>query len=440
MKRFSSQSAFEPLPGYSNIATALLFILILIIGIGPRISLGFVDAEIRVQDLLIIPLMLYLVLTRTPATKMPVQRLLGLALPIFVGASMITVAISVFVFPDVALLRRITFYGRTVEMIFLAIVVAGLYLRAGHKALKSVLSAVTVGAVLNLAWFGYQLATGAPQTLVGQQVSDQIESYGPKLIGEPSAFGTGQYWAFVAAVAAARIKTGNRTGLNILLFVGAVAGAWLAESRISVGSSLLILAVILVLGKDRRRRINVVGTLAGLSIGLLGLVQIVPMLAGRVSPDSIQEGFDFRVDNIWAPFLDTIFTSPLVGVGPGGLLGDTYLSEAHNIFLRAMLDFGVIVGLLFIALFILAMVRGFRLAQSVGVDQATGLAGYIGAFCVLSTLISGQVQDALTAVVPAHLTMVAIGILAAQRALWFSTQEMHRELTGNWVRAHYRPR
>src|SRR5699024_3881191 len=113
---------------------------------------------------------------------LPMQRLLGIALPIFLGASVVVVAISVVVFPEIEIWRRITYYGRTIEMLFLAIVVAGLYLRSGHKALKAVLSAVTVGAVLNLVWFGYQMAVGVPQTLVGQDVGEQIESYGPKLI------------------------------------------------------------------------------------------------------------------------------------------------------------------------------------------------------------------------------------------------------------------
>lgn len=406
----------------------LLFLLVLIIGIGPRISLGVVDAEIRAQDLLMLPLMLYLALSNTPPTTLPMHRLLGTALPIFLGASVIVVALAVVVFPEIDLWRRVTYYGRTIEMLFLGIVVAGLYLRSGYRALRAVLSAVTLGAFLNLLWFGYQLVIGAPQTLVGQEVGDQIESYGPKLIGEPSAFGTGQYWAFVAAVAAARLKTGNRVVLNTLLFVGAIGGAWLAESRISVGSSLVILALILVLGKDRKRSVNVFGTLAGVSVGLVGLLQIVPLLGGRVSPASIREGFDFRVDNIWAPFLDTIFNSPLIGVGPGGLLGETYLSEAHNIVLRAMLDFGIIIGLLFIWLFIRAMIRGFRLAQDVNVDHTTRIAAYLGAFCILSTLISGQVQDALTAVMPAHLTMVAVGVLAAQRALWTDAQHFQRSM------------
>lgn len=405
-------------PRTSKLAALLLFIMILVVGIGPRIGLGFIDAEIRIQDLLIVPMMLYLLLSVAPTTKLPVQRLFGNALPIFLWGSFVVVLLSVLVFPEVSMIRRVAYYGRTIEMFFLAVIIAGLYLRSGHKALNTVIAAVNTGAIINLLWMLYQLATGTAQTLVGQEVGNQIESYGPKLLGEPSAFGTGQYWVFVAAVAAARIKSGNRYVLNLVLVAGALAGSWFAESRISVGSILIIVALVLILGKDRRRWVNITGALTGMLLGLIGLIQIVPALAGRVSPEAIQTGFEFRIRNIWAPFFELVLSTPLIGIGPGGLQGEMYLAEAHNIVLRAMLDFGVIVGVLLIFLLIRALVRGFNLARFVEADQTTRIAGYIGAFCILSTLISGQVQDALTAVMSSHLLMVGIGILAAQRALW----------------------
>jgi len=407
----------------SRVAAVLLFVLILVISIGSRINIGFVDADIRIQDLLLFLLLLYLLLASRPAAKMPIFRLMGYLLPIFLWASVLTVTISIFMFPEVGLVRRITYYGRTIEMIVLAAVVAGLYLRAGKGALITAVNAVALGALLNITWTGFQIVTDTEQTLLGLNEISEYESYGPRLIGEPSAFGTGQYWAFVAAVSAARIKTGDRVVLNIGLFVTAITGAWLAESRVSVGSILVMLALILVLGRDRTRSLNIIGILTGIVVGLIGLTQILPELGGRLSPQAIQEGFLFRVENIWTPFFEIILTSPLIGIGPGGLLGEAYLSEAHNIVLRAMLDFGIVVGLIFIAMFIRVMIQGFRLARTADIDKATRIAGYIGAFCLLSTLLSGQVQDALTAVMSSHLTMIAVGILAAQRALYFDTTD-----------------
>lgn len=78
------------------IAPALLFSLILIIGVGPRISLGFVDAEIRIQDALLPPILLYLVFSRKPVIRLPLDRMLGLLLPVFLWASFIVVVIGLF--------------------------------------------------------------------------------------------------------------------------------------------------------------------------------------------------------------------------------------------------------------------------------------------------------------------------------------------------------
>lgn len=423
----SRRTLMNPLVGHSSVAPFLLFLTILVIGIGPRISLGFVDAEIRIQDVLLGPIILYLLLSRKPPAKLPVQRLLGKVLPVFLWASFITVTLSVLVFPEVSLLRRVTYYGRTLEMLVLAVVIAALYLRSGEKALKTVLSAITLGVILNILWVGYQVASNTRETLFGQEFSSQVGSYGPQLLGEPSPFGVGQYWAFVGAVAVARIKSKYRPFLSVLMLASAFTGAWLAQSRISVGSILVIAGIALVLGKSKRQGVNILGTLIGLLASFIGALQVIPTLDGRVSPDSIVGSFFFRMDNIWGPFMDMALQSPLIGVGPGGLLGSTYLSEAHNIFIRAMLDFGFIVGLVFIFLFLRSMVRGFKLARGEGIDPATRVAGYIGAYCVLSTLVSGQVQDALTSVMSSHLTMVAIGILAAQRAIYLDKKEQDEQ-------------
>lgn len=413
----------------------MLFLTVLIIGVGPRIPLGFIDAEIRIQDILVFPIMLYLLLSPSPQEKHPVLRLLGGALPAFLWASFVTVLFSILVFPEISLLRRVAYYGRTVEMIFLAIVIAGLYLRSGNKALRVMLTGVTIGVLLNLGWFGYQVAVGESATLFGGVFGSQVEAYGPRLIGEPSAFGVGQYWTFVAAVAAARIKGGIRVWFSALLFAAALWASWIAESRISMGSILVLGGLVLMLGRDRKRPIHVLGTISGIIITIVGATQILPVLGGRLSPDAIQASFQIRLRDIWQPNISAILDRPLIGIGPGGLLGTGNQSEAHNIVIRAMLDFGIVVGPLFLALFLIAMVGGFRLARSTDVDPITRTAGYIGAFSVLGTLISGQVQDALTAVMPSHLTMVAIGVLAAQRLEWRNNIELPKKSHTQQIRS-----
>ncbi|AGN18015.1 hypothetical protein J433_10537 [Corynebacterium glutamicum MT] len=397
----------------SLFAQAMLFSLVLIVGIGPRISLGFVDAEIRIQDVLIPFLVVYLMLSLKPRNKNPVRKFLGAALPGFLLASFLVVFLSAILLGEVSLLRRVAYYGRTLEMFILAVVVAGLYLRSGTSALKVFYNAVAIGAILNLAWFFYQAATGVSSTIFGQEVSSHIESYGPRLIGEPSAFGVGQYWAFVAAVAAANVKVGRHAWFNSFLILASLWGTIVAESRISMGSILVIVALLFVLGPDSERPINIRGLLGVVASISIASVLILPALGNRFSVGSISAGLQVRVESIWIPHLEKLLLSPIIGIGPGGLIGEGNQSEAHNIILRALLDFGVFVGPVFLALFLIALVRSFRIARSPSVDQETQTAAYIATFSVLATLISGLVQDSLTGVMSSHLTMISIGLIAA---------------------------
>lgn len=398
----------------SPFARAMLFLLIFIVGVGPRISLNVVDAEIRFQDVLIPVLAIYLLLSPKPEVKNPVRGFLGILLPVFLIASAVTVLLSVIFLDEVAILRRVTFYGRTLEMVVLSVVVAGLYLRAGLPALKTVLNGVAFGAILNLGWFLYQTVSGFSSTVFGQEVSSQIESYGPRLIGEPSAFGVGQYWVFIAAVSAASIKVGRRRGFNSCLVVASFWASVMAESRISMGSILLIIALLFILGTDSNRPVNVFRTLLGLIMFALVVIFVFPTLGERFSHSAIQASLQVRMDSIWGPNLGRLAQSPIIGVGPGGLTGTGNQSEAHNIMIRAWLDFGLFVGIVFLCLFLIALLRSYRIARQPKIDLCTRFAGYMAFFEVLSTLISGLVQDSLTGVMSSHLTMISIGIIAAQ--------------------------
>lgn len=71
----------------------MLFLLVLMVGISPRLSLQFLDAEIRVQDLMIPFLLLYLAMSVSPRIKHPVRQLFGVLLPLFLFFSFAVVAL-----------------------------------------------------------------------------------------------------------------------------------------------------------------------------------------------------------------------------------------------------------------------------------------------------------------------------------------------------------
>ena len=406
--------------GYRSSVTAktLLFAFILLIGISPRIGLPGVDAEIRVQDLLVPVMVLYLLLSPRPRARLPMQSLIGPVLPLFLFGSVIVLALSMTFMPEISLIRRVAYYGRTLEIFVIATCIAGLYLRSGPKALTVAVRAVQTSIIMNAAWVLFQTVTGTFTTLVGQDISSTIESYGPKLIGEPSPFGVGQYWAFAAAITAALVKNRVNIPLNSVLLLLSFYGALVAESRISVGAIVVVIGLLLVLGPDKRKPINIAGTFLGTLVMAFGFVLITPLLGDRFSRADIEMSVDVRVNTIWIPDIGKVVDSPIFGVGPGGLVGVGNQTEAHNFMIRALVDFGFIVGTLFILFFLIAMVRSFNYARSDLVDRTTRLASYMAFFTIVAILVSGLVQDSLTAVMPSHLIMTAIGLFAGQRARW----------------------
>lgn len=409
----------KPTDTGSGFAALLLFLLILAVCVGPRLRVageGPDRIDVRYQDILLIPSMLYLLLSNAGKLKLQLFRLIGYKLSIFLyGAVMVTLLVTFF-YPDVSPIRRAFFLGRGLELFMVASVAAGLFIKAKPvRATKAALRAVYVAAYGNAAWMAYQMATGTTGTILGSEVSATIESYGPKLIGEGSAFGTGQFFAFTAAVAAAQLKMryGNQLFAFLLLFISA-GGAWVSQSRISIGIVLLCVVVLLVLSTVKGRLLNIGRT--GLSLMLLwaAFEFVLPQLQGRQSVEGIEAGVGVRVEKAWDPLLEVLANNPLFGAGPGGLVGDLPV-EAHNIYLRALVDYGLIIGPLFIFIFVSVMFKAFKASRDEALSMNTRFFANLAFLAALGILVCGFVQDALTGVMSSHLTMLAIGMFAGAR-------------------------
>lgn len=395
-----------------NTAMIILMAILLAVAISPRIRLGGdMQVDVRLQDILLVPSVLYLMIKPGRKGQRPLRNLMSPMLTPFVLGALLVTLCSIVVMPEVPSIMRVAFLGRGLELFALAAVVAGLALRAGRNTTRNVLRVLYLGAFLNIGWVLYQAASGEYRTVIGLAVSEDIESYGPQLIGEPSAFGAGQYFAFVAALAAARIWSGHRRFIvHGAVIATAFVCTYFVESRISMGSIVLTVAILLVVGR-RRGRVNILGFLLAVAAGVYALSIIVPQLSGRASIENVQAGLLVREDSIWGPLWDAFLSAPFLGVGPGGLV-PPLRSEAHNIYLRAILDYGLIFGVVFILIFLVVLVRAIKLARLTTATQPLNVFAALAMFSITSTLVSGLVQDALTGVMSSHLTMISIGLFA----------------------------
>lgn len=401
----------------SDIARYLLFAFVLGIAISPRIRIDTdiisIPVDLRIQDILIGPSILYLAGSVKPATKDALASVLGVALPIFVWLAALAATVAAWESPEIGMFRRLAYLGRTLEMFVLAAVIAGLYLRAGDRAMRAALLALYVGAAMNFLWVFYQYVAGFQRTALGSRVGDLIDSYGPKLVGEASAFGTGQYFAFVAALGAAEIRAGvGRQAIGILLLAAGLVGATMAVSRISMGIIAVIILMTFAVSTVRKRIFNPAGVFFGVLIAAAALLAFGEQLQGRLSLAAIRKSVDDRVYGIWEPLLDYVLANPFTGVGPGGLTPELPNAEAHNIVLRAFLDFGIPAGIAFLALFVIVIVRANLASKLPGAEGELRLFSNFAMISVAAVLASGMVQDALTAVTSSHLTMISIALFA----------------------------
>lgn len=400
----------------SRVAAVWLSVFLLAITISPRIRLAGGDGEqpvdIRIQDLLIAPIVLYLLASRVRVA--PLFKLWGWRLPMFMFGAFVALLLVIWMDGTISF-RRIAFFGRGIEIFVVAAVAAGLYLRAGDRGMPTIIRTFHFVAVANFAWVAYQFVTGSAGTLLGGELGDNIQSYGPKLIGEPSSFGAGAFFAFVAALGVAELRSryGHPLWSLALIAMGA-AGSALAESRVAIAAVAFAFVLVLVLSNGRQL-LNPIGVTFTV-IGAVALAfTILPELGGRLSPEAVVAAFEYRMQSIWVPLLSAIGENPFLGVGPGGLIRPLPI-EGHNVILRALLDYGLVVGTIFLALFAIVIVKSWRAVRSASEPMTVRLFSNLALIYTLALLVAGMFMDAWTAVMSSHLQMAAIGLFAAVNA------------------------
>lgn len=395
------------------VARLLLTAVILAITLGPRIRIpGLADraVDLRVQDFLLIPALVYV------GTRLPSMRQVWGPWPaLFASGAVFVTVLHLWLDPAMPVIRTLAYLGRGLETFVLAFAVAGLYRLAGDRAWRTALNALHLAVAVNVAWIGYQYATGAERTLLGSGVGDLIESYGPKLVGEASAFGTGSFFALAAALGCAELLTRvTARWVSVALLVAGVGGAYVSQSRVSLGAAVLcVVAVVLLPDAEGKRRV-----FSALALAVAAIV-VIPRLPqiGRLSESGVEAGLGKRTGSIWEPLLNVLGDHWLIGIGPGGLGTYAYpWTEAHNIALRAALDYGLIVGALFLAAY---LAIGWRARRTVFTRDETPapvrLWAALALLLVAGVVIAGIAQDSLTPVMSTHLVMLAAGLLGGAR-------------------------
>lgn len=421
--RRAGDRAVVDVPG-RKASLLLLALLIVSIGLGPRFRLGALDEgraiDLRPQDLLL-PLAALVAYAPAAGAALLDRRQVWWRWFAIAGYSAVLLTLlQLLIDDDVSTLRRVAFLGRHLLLFAVAAVVCALYRRAGGDAGRLALRLLTGVVVANALWFAYQVATGQATVLIGRVAGDQVSSYGPRLIGEPSAAGTGTFFAFAAALALAAYRAKlMRAATAAALFLTSAVCAYLAESRTALVSIICLVCLFVV--RSSPGRLSLAPRVALVTAaGSVAAWYVIHRHTERLSGGGLYRGARDRFQQVWTPILDRSADDPVflvLGVGPGGLPGRGLpITEAHNIVLRAWLDFGIAGGALFLAALAIVAVRGYRVARDPGAEPFTRLWAELVALYALVVAITGVALDSLTTVMSTHLLMLAVGLFAGAHA------------------------
>jgi len=404
--------------GSDHLAVVLMCTLIFCVALGPRMRLLMFPGrpvDIRLQDILIIPSMAYIWLMPTPV-RSRMSDVWGSWCMALCGYASIVTMVYVLVETQTPVMERIGFLVRGMEPFVLATVMCGLALRSGDDAGRWALRALHATFLANAAWVAYQMATGSIRTLVGTDVGNLVESYGPKLVGEPTVFGTGAFFGLMAALAVAehRSPVVPRFFAFAMLAV-AGTGAFVSQSRIWLGS-VVTFGLLAVRSERPGSRILRATTLVATGAVLVVCVQPA-QFANRMSATGVQRSLTGRISDIWSPMIDIASARPvtlLMGVGPGGIRAASFASEAHNLLLRSWLDYGIPGMVLFVGMGAMIFSRASAVARAGWGSPTLKIFANFACLSLVGIVISGLVEDSFTAVTSSHLVMIAVGLFAAE--------------------------
>jgi hypothetical protein len=402
-----------------------LVTIVAAICLSPRMPLPIAvlgrDFDLRAEDVLLVVFLPLLLRLGMRARSADISILVPFVA--YIALSLISSLAGV-AFMGLDILRVALYWGKALELFVLLVTIAVMTREEVERQL--VVRLLIAFGLLNLVWVLVQVVSGANGALFQITTASSsvrpslLESYGPGLIGEVSPFATGAFFLmlFLLCVVAASMSTSWLKSMLLLSSgVGFLVAVVLSQSRASLIGAVAGAAGIAIIMRKRGR----FGALpvAIMAIGA-GLVVLNGALSPRLTPAGGLGSFDYRVENIWGPAIDVLRSSgPLeliLGRGAGAMgIVQGLPTEAHNHFLRVLLEFGGL-GLFAFSWLILAVLRmvlhGLR---DVGraLDQRI-LVATVGIW--IAFFIAAQVQDAYLPVIPADLFWMFVGLSSSVAA------------------------
>ena len=181
--------------------------------------------------------------------------------------------------------------------------------------------------------------------------------------------------------------------LPMMIWIGSVAGLVLVQPNFSTGSMIILMSLVMLF-ISRARFLHLFGTLGAAAPVLVGVALTRPHVMQRIN--------SFVDGSASGGKLSYQLMQGIIGFGNGGLLGvgmglskqrDFFLPESYGDFVFSIVgeEYGLLGTIFFMALFLVIMLRGFKIAKSARDDFGRLLAIGITSIITLYALVNAGV-------------------------------------------------
>ncbi len=415
--------------------------LVAAISLSPRILLPVLipgrQFDVRFEDLIVLLCLVGWVLAIPRRPRLFVSPLFA-AIGVYVTIVAFSTGIAIMTL-GLNPMRAAPFFAKEVEYFIIFFLVANL--ARTEEDVKFTTTALIAGGVVNVVWVAVQLFTTAKTQLfpiIGLRPAQApmlaqrlYESYGPVLVGESSPLTTGGFFMLIFLLAFSYMLA-SRTALTRFgsLAVGGILFSCLvfSESRIAILGGVVGFIVLAVINQTQRKMAVIAGGMIFVTALALNQayfryekatgVRVVWLAEGaesatmnRLSPAKIWHGVDDRL-GLWEEMLSE---SPNLVTGSGkgslGSLPGPETAEAHNAYLRVLVESGLL-GVIAFFWILVSICRLCVLAhgRSLGVTKAISGAALAA---TLGLTMGAVFQDVFTPVILNEVWWVLIGLTAA---------------------------
>jgi hypothetical protein len=394
--------------------------LVVAVSFSPRIPLdlgllGQRRFDIRIEDLLLVVAVMSLVVCQWgPEHSIGLPRYF-IYLLAYLAVGAVTTAVGI-AMTDLPAFRGLFYYLKEVEYGFVALVVANAV--RSRKQVYVFTIVLVVCALANAGWAGVQILTDSTGPLFvtverSAYYGTNVGAPGTTLISEPSRLSSGGYYiAPLFLMIAWLMMARRRSHLFWLIATTAAFVALIASlSRSSVLSVIVTLFALGLLLEQIPNRWMFTFLVASLPIGV-ALATVIPI--SRFHPSDIVRGVFTRFEK-WQPVIDSFSPTILFGYGKGSLPYVAGVEEAHNFYLRILVETGVIGLIMFIAVLVHVIITGVHIYNR-SVDPVLRTVGIAGVCATVSLAIVAVVQDAFINVKLAESYWLVVGAVGS--ALW----------------------